>query len=114
MAFAAKRAAAHARRQAVGGSLEQFRDRVASPKAPPVPDELRVDGKTLYHPIDIVDRKVLKWHALWSPQPPDLDEVNNIFRDIRDAAAVEQLKPLHPERVSMSSSLDDAQSRTWG
>eukprot|EP00959_Pyramimonas_sp_CCMP1952_P299336 6260799-Pyramimonas_sp.AAC.1 len=60
----------------------------------PEQDELHVDGCSLAHPVDIIDKKVQRWHSLWQSSSASYEDILHACELIRQHAQVEQLEQL--------------------
>eukprot|EP00959_Pyramimonas_sp_CCMP1952_P097956 2047343-Pyramimonas_sp.AAC.1 len=67
----------------------------------PEQDELHVDGCSLARPVDIIDKKVQRWHALWQSSSASYEDILHACGLIRQHAQVEQLEPLTVARAGM-------------
>eukprot|EP00959_Pyramimonas_sp_CCMP1952_P382421 8013281-Pyramimonas_sp.AAC.1 len=110
-----RRIQARAQRTAVRESLHDFKQWVtddpsangilhkALKQQPTPPPDLEVEGKVLIHPAQILDQKAVAFRKLWAPRPPDLGEVREIFRLIREEAKWDSLPDITVEQVYRST-----------
>ena len=57
-------------------------------------DELLVGEKIVVHPCEVLDHKASVWEQRWAPQEVSLEEVRELFDDLRDQAQFTELDPI--------------------
>ena len=110
MTAVAERASKRARGRALHQSSYEFRTWMATEAALPIlhksikgtpqpAEELAIKGEILFHPKDILDHKVKKWHGLWQDKGLDQHALFAAFDNIREAAEDQQLPSITGDMV---------------
>eukprot|EP00959_Pyramimonas_sp_CCMP1952_P113095 2363993-Pyramimonas_sp.AAC.1 len=58
-----------------------------------------MDGRTIYHPKDIMDEKMKHYKKLWAPTTVSLSDTRELFRQIRAEATDAPLEPIGPTSI---------------